>query len=245
MDQRKILFISDAHLGSGLNETEKERNLIEFLNGLSPERVSTLYILGDLFDFWFEYGTVIFSRHFRVLSALAQVVGRGIDAHLVVGNHDFWASDFLTKTVGLKVHYDPIEVNIEGLRVLLCHGDGVNPYDSGYLLLKALIRSRPAIWAARLIHPDFVMWLARCVSKLSRKSASVAGQIREDDGVRQFALRKLQGDIDVVIAGHSHQPHDDTFSINGTNKRYYNTGDMQKRYSYLEYSSGRFQLKTF
>ncbi|MBI4832440.1 MAG: UDP-2,3-diacylglucosamine diphosphatase [Candidatus Lindowbacteria bacterium] len=243
MERKRILFISDSHLGSGSNEHEKERTLIEFLNGLSPETVSTLYILGDLFDFWFEYGTVIFAKHFRVLTALAQAVERGIEIHLIVGNHDFWAGDFLRKTIGIKVHYEPILVNIEGLRVFMCHGDGVNPYDRGYLVLRAIIRSKPAVWAARMIHPDFVMWLARMFSKLSREGSTVAGKLREDDGLRQFALRKLHEDIDVVVAGHSHQPHAEVHSINGTNKRYYNSGDMQEHFTYVEYSGSKFQLK--
>ena len=98
-------------------------------------------------------------------------------------------------------------------------------------------------WIVRRMHPDRVMRIARSFSKFSRESASVAGKLREDDGIRQFALKKFHDGADVVIAGHSHQPHDETHSVNGVTKRYYNVGDMQERFSYLEYSAGEFRLK--
>lgn len=243
MSNKKTLFICDAHLGSGTNEREKERLLIDFVSQLSPERVSALYMLGDLFDFWFEYKCVILSQYFRVLSGLAQAVERGIEIHLVVGNHDFWAGEFLRKTVGLKVHHTPIEIDLDGLSVYMCHGDGLNPHDSSYRVLKAIIRSKPVIFAIRLMHPDRVMRIVRWFSKFSRESTSVAGKLREDEGIREFALKKFRDGVDVVIAGHSHQPHDETHSINGTTKRYFNLGDMQELFSYLEYSDGKFRLK--
>lgn len=243
MDNRRILFICDAHLGSGNNEAEKERVLIEFLRSLSPDDVSALYVLGDLFDFWFEYKSVILSQHFRVLSELARAVERGIEIHLIVGNHDYWAGDFLRETVGIKIHYDPIEVEMDGLRVYMCHGDGLNPHDRGYRVLKAIVRNRFTIWALRLIHPDFVTGAVRRFSKLSRESMSVAGKLREDDGIREFALQQLRRGFDVVIAAHSHQPHDETHTIDGKAKRYYNVGDMRDLFSYLEYSGGEFRLR--
>ncbi|UCD58974.1 MAG: UDP-2,3-diacylglucosamine diphosphatase [Candidatus Hydrogenedentota bacterium] len=243
MDHKKILFICDAHLGSGVNEQEKERVLIEFIKSLSPERVSALYMLGDVFDFWFEYESVILSPCFRVLTALSKAVESGVEVHLIVGNHDFWAGDFLKETIGLKVHYGPIEINLDGLRIYMCHGDGLNPHDRGYRIFKAIIRSKAIIWVARRIHPDCLMRIARRVSKFSREGSSVAGKLREDDGIRTFALKKLQEGFDIVIAGHSHHPHDETHSIDGATKRYYNVGDMQESFSCLEYSDGRFRLK--
>ena len=89
MNKKRILFISDAHLGSGTNEPEKEWMLISFLRDLSPESVPKLYVLGDLFDFWFEYKSVILSQYFRILIELARAVERGIEIHLIVGNHDY------------------------------------------------------------------------------------------------------------------------------------------------------------
>ena len=240
---KRTIFISDAHLGSGVNDAEKERVLIEFLSSLSADEVSTVYILGDLFDFWFEYASVILSQHFRVLSALARVADSGVEIHLITGNHDYWAGDFLAETIGLKVHKEPIEIDLGGLRVYMCHGDGLNPQDRGYRILKALVRNRALIFALRLVHPDFVLGAIRWFSKLSRDSVSVAGKLREDDGIRQFALEKLRGGVDVALAGHSHQPHDETISIDGKNKRYLNTGDMREIFSYVEYSNGEFRLK--
>jgi UDP-2,3-diacylglucosamine hydrolase len=226
-----------------VNDAEKERVLLEFLASLSADDVSTVYILGDLFDFWFEYASVILSQHFRVLSALARAVEGGIDIHLIAGNHDFWAGDFLTETIGLKVHHEPIEIELDGLRVYMCHGDGLNPHDRGYRILKAVVRNRALIGALRLVHPDFVVGAIRWFSKLSRESVSVAGKLREDDGIRQFALEKLRDGADVALAGHSHQPHDETLTIDGRRKRYYNTGDMRESFTYVEYRHGEFRLK--
>jgi len=241
--KKRILFICDAHLGSGINEQEKEEVLVEFIKNLSPESVTTLYVLGDLFDFWFEYESVILSRYFRILTTLAEAVQRGIDIHLVVGNHDFWAGDFLTKTIGLKVHRDPIEIELGGRRVYLCHGDGVNPYDRGYRVLKVLLRNSAVIWLARWVHPDMLMRLAHRFSRYSREASSVAGKLREDEGILRFAQKKLGEGIDIVIAGHSHRPHEERYSIDGAVRYYYNPGDMQERFSYLEYSDGKFHLK--
>jgi UDP-2,3-diacylglucosamine hydrolase len=239
----RTIFISDAHLGSGMNEAEKELVLIEFLRSMSPETVSTIYILGDLFDFWFEYKSAVLSQYFRVLNELSRTIECGIDIHLVVGNHDYWAGDFLENTIGMKIHKDPIEIELDGLRIYMCHGDGLNPQDRGYRILKAIVRNRILIWALRLVHPDFILGMIRRFSKLSRESTSVAGKLREDDGIHQFALRKMRDGVDVVIAGHSHQPHDEIHTIDGKSKRYYNVGDMYERFSYLEYSGGQFRLK--
>jgi UDP-2,3-diacylglucosamine hydrolase len=239
----RTIFISDAHLGSGTNETEKERVLIEFLKGMSSETVSTIYILGDLFDFWFEYRSAVLSQYFRVLSELSRAIEQGIDIHLVVGNHDYWAGDFLENTVGMKVHKGPLEIELGGLQIYMCHGDGLNPQDRGYRILKAIVRNRFLIWALRLVHPDFILGIIRRFSRLSRESISVAGKLREDDGIRQFALKKMRDGVDVVIAAHSHQPHDETHTIEGKTRHYYNVGDMYERFSYLEYSGGTFRLK--
>jgi UDP-2,3-diacylglucosamine hydrolase len=230
-------------LGSGTNKAEKERVLIEFLKGASPEEVSEIYILGDLFDFWFEYRSVIFSKHFKILSEFARVVERGINIHLVVGNHDYWAGDFLIDTIGMKVHHAPIEVELDGLRVYICHGDGLNPQDRVYKMLRAIVRNKVLIWALRLVHPDFATGIIHRLSRLSRESVSVAGQLREDEGIRRFALSKLGEGADVVIAGHSHQPHDEEHTIDGKLKRYYNVGDMLELFSCLEYSRGKFTLR--
>jgi UDP-2,3-diacylglucosamine hydrolase len=240
---KKILFISDAHLGSGSNEPNQEDILLEFIRNLVPERVSTLYILGDLFDFWFEYESVVLSQHFRILTELARAVEQGIEIHLVVGNHDFWTGDFLAEIVGLHIHHAPLEIELDGKRIYICHGDGLNPQDRGYRVLKAVVRNRFVIWMLRWLHPDLTVRIARRFSKLSRESSSVAGKLREDDGIQRFAAKKFSEGVDVVVAAHSHQPHDETCTVDGKPRRYLNTGDMYRWFSYLEYSRGRFELK--
>ncbi|RJP14001.1 MAG: UDP-2,3-diacylglucosamine diphosphatase [Candidatus Abyssobacteria bacterium SURF_5] len=243
MRGKKILFLCDAHLGSGTNEELKGRVLSDFIDRMPQRGVSTLYILGDLFDFWFEYESVILSRYFHFLTALSGAVKSGIEVHLIVGNHDYWAGDFLRNTIGMKIHYAPIEIELDGRRIFICHGDGLNEYDRGYLVLKAIIRNRAILWFVRWVHPDLLLRIAKRFSRFSRQSTSVAGKLREDEGIQQYARRKLEEGFDIVIAGHSHMPHDETISIDGKARRYFNVGDMQEQFSYLEYVDGKFQLK--
>ena len=134
-------------------EAQKQQMLLSFLDHVAAEG-EQLYILGDLFDFWFEYRTVIPRGFMPVLSALARLDERHLDLHYVAGNHDFWVRDFLTEEMGFRMHFDPVETMIEGRRFFLHHGDGVAKNDKGYRIMKRVFRYPPNIFLYSLLHPD-------------------------------------------------------------------------------------------
>jgi len=244
----RTVFISDVHLGSEAQESARSVALRKFLSTLHGADVSDLYILGDLFDFWFEYRSVIFSSNFPVLRALARVRESGVRLHYIVGNHDYWAGTFLENVIGCTLYKQPTIAEIDTTRILLCHGDGLNRRDYGYRLFKAVARWKPAIVLFGSIHPDLAVRLGRMVSGLSRQlvNAETPGRLREARAVRAYAFRKLQNDnIDVVVAGHCHIPTDESIEINGRAKRYINLGDWLTHFTYAELVKGRITLKGF
>ncbi len=236
------------HLGSEPEESERSVILRRFLSRLPDDRVSDLYILGDLFDFWFEYRSVIFSANFPVLRALAELRDSGVRLHYIVGNHDCWPGRFLENVIGFTIYRQPVAAEVAGTRVFLCHGDGLNRLDYGYKLFKAVARWKPAIALFRTIHPDLALRLGRMVSGLSRQliNAETPGRLREAEAVRQYALHRLRNDnIDVVLAGHCHIPADEFIKVNGRTKRYINVGDWLTHFTYAELARGYIALKSF
>src|SRR5512135_1217088 len=140
-EAKRLYFISDVHLGLGARDQErkKEDRLLSFLKAILPS-AEKLFIVGDLFDFWFEYRTVIPKGFHRTLSALQAFTERGIPVHYLAGNHDFWVGDFFASELGMTMHMDPFEVVIDGKRIYLHHGDGLAQKDLGYRLLKPVLR---------------------------------------------------------------------------------------------------------
>src|SRR5262245_8346461 len=155
MPARAAYFISDAHLGveSKAREAARETRLIPFLNSL-PGRARSLYILGDLFDFWFEYGTAIPRRHFDLLATLRELRRADVEITCLAGNHDFWLGPFLRDELDLKVHDGALTVVEQGRRIWLHHGDGLLGGDLGYRVLKRVLRHPASIALYRWIHPD-------------------------------------------------------------------------------------------
>jgi UDP-2,3-diacylglucosamine hydrolase len=172
MADRPVFFISDAHLGSSARASDDEprlERLIPFLRSVIDRKAERLYIVGDLFDFWFEYRHVMPWRHFRILAALREVTAHGIPVHFLGGNHDWWAGDAFREVAGLTVHHDAISVDHQGLRLRLHHGDGLaSGTDSGYLFLKAVLRNRWTIRLLRLVHPDLAYAFGYRLSRFSR-----------------------------------------------------------------------------
>lgn len=242
------VFFSDAHLPSRKGYSVQGSAVEQFLRSLMDRKVAAVYILGDLFDLWFEYHAAILSYHFSVLKAFARLRDAGTQLHLVVGNHDYWAGSFLRDEVGFHIHKKPLIVEFDERRVYMCHGDGLNKRDVVYRLVRPVLRFGPAITAFRLIHPDFAVLLGRTASKFSRRNANLieAGNETESRAIRSFAGTLLdRPDIDVVIAGHCHIPCEERFQVDGANKLYLNTGDWMAKFSYIEYENGIFSLKSF
>jgi UDP-2,3-diacylglucosamine hydrolase len=193
-------IVSDAHLG--VASPAIERSFVSFLRGLEGEARS-LVINGDLFDFWFEWKSVIPRRSFRALAALAELRDAGLEILWVAGNHDCWGGDVLREDVGVSYTLGPWEGEVGGWRTRIEHGDGLREKeDRGYRLIRPIMRNRFAIKAFRLLHPDWATSLA-----LGSSSASRTYRARDEGrGLRALAKEHLAGhtDLDLLVYGHSH-----------------------------------------
>lgn len=231
-------FISDVHLGMSRSKSErvKEKRLISFL-----EHVATtgerLFIVGDLFDFWFEYRTVIPRGYTHILCALSRLQELGVELHYVAGNHDFWIRDFLTAELNVRVHFDPIEFVIDDHKFYIHHGDGLAKKDVGYRFLKRVFRNRTNIFLYSLLHPDIGIPLARWVSSLSRNHTS-GNRVPDDTDYIKEAIRKFQEGCDYAIFGHLHMPN---MQIIGE-KIYVNLGDWIDHFTYALYDGKKLEL---
>ena len=236
-----IYFISDVHLGLRPREEEKEKEerLLSFLR-TAYRLVDSLYILGDLFDFWFEYATVIPKGFHRTLAALQEFTDRGKAVHYLTGNHDFWIGDYFTVELGIRLHADPFEELLEGKRVYLHHGDGLAEHDLGYRMIKPVLRNKWNIRLYRWLHPDLGVRLARRSSRGSREYTS-AKDYGETNGMVQFAAKRFHEGVDIVIMGHRHKP----IIIKVGTGTYVNLGDWITYNTYAVLDRGTIELKTW
>lgn len=240
MERSSTIVVSDSHLGAAPPENEKA--FLEFLAGV-PDRTSDLLINGDLFDFWFEYRTVIISRHFPVLRVLADLADAGVRMRMLGGNHDSWGGRFLRDEVGIELLNGPVVMEVGGRRAYVAHGDGLGTGDWGYRALKGVIRSAPARFAFRHVHPD---WSAHVIRRVSRtenrqREAASPGNRHRADRLAHVAGELLQTDegLDMVIFGHSHIPELREIE---PGRHYLNTGDWLHHCTWAEVSSDSVRL---
>lgn len=230
----KAYFISDAHLGLGNKETEiiKETLLLSFFEHIKND-ADSLYILGDLFDAWFEYKTVIPRGFHRTISKLDELVRSNIKVHYLAGNHDYWMDDFFSTDLGINVHFDEFDIVLDGKKIFMHHGDGFTSNDYGYNILKKILRNPINIKLYRMLHPDLGVTLAKKISRTSRKHSSNK-HFGEEDGMKIAATKKIEAGYDIVIMGHRHEP---SFQKIG-NGLYVNLGDWISHFSYAEMADG-------
>ena len=194
--------ISDTHLS--VAPPDVEHGVLRFLRAL-PGRAASLVINGDLFDFWFEWRTVIPRPHFRILGALADLRDAGVDVLMLGGNHDSWGGDVLRRDVGVEYQLDAWAGELAGWRARVEHGDGLRAAeDRGYRALRAVLRHPLAVGAFRLLHPDWATRLARGSSAASRRHQPWGGD--DGAGLRRVAHERLRADasLELLVFGHSH-----------------------------------------
>lgn len=242
----KTFFISDIHLGASAlnNNREREHKVVEWLSSIKSE-CSTLYLLGDIFDFWFEYKYTVPKGHLRFLAKLCEFVDDGIQVHLFIGNHDIWCMDYLPKECGVILHTHNEELSINGHTFLIGHGDGLNPEDKGYLFLNRMFKSRFLQFCFRWLHPDIGIGLAHRWSSHSRlsdgKVEADAFHSMEREEIVQFCQRTLQHKhFDFFIFGHRHWPS--RIQLNESSV-YLNTGDWITHFTYAVFDGESLQLK--
>lgn len=237
---KPVYFISDIHLGApSLEPSFEERRrkeLLKFFNTVEREG-SRLVIVGDLFDFWYEYKHVVPKKFFWLYSILRRLVDRGIAVDYIAGNHDFYLGEFFSKTVGLTVYQDGLSEEIAGKKFLVIHGDGLAVRDGGYRMLKRILRNRSVQSLIRWTHPDLVFAMAKAFSKKSREYTT-SKDFGEADGMLLFAERKLKEGYDFVVMGHNHVPK---FERLGGGV-YVNLGDWLGNFTYGIFDGKEMQL---
>ena len=203
--KESYLFISDIHLGLQSKEIErkKERLLVKFLE-FAREDAKELFIVGDLFDYWFEYKRVYQKGFFRTLTALQDITEAGVKLHYFIGNHDFMHYDFFKEEIGAIVYDNPIERVLNDKKFFIGHGDGLVKNDSGYNILKKIMRNKTLQSLYSWIHPDIGIAIASGTSKSSRQYTAKKNY-GEVDGLFEAACNKIDAGFDYVIFGHLHQ----------------------------------------
>ena len=234
----EALFVSDVHLGSGEGPEERDREA-RFLSFLDARArgARRLFILGDLFDFWFEYGHAMPRRHLAVVRRLGALADAGVELTYFGGNHDWWAGAFMRGELGAAVFDDPARVDVAGRKLWLMHGDGQARGDLGYKMLKGVLRNRLAIAAYRAIHPDLGIPLAHAVSRLSRATRDES-RVDREWLYRQLAVPRWPEGVDAVLSGHYHHPTH--FRRDG--RDFLILGDWIGNFTFASLNDGRFAL---
>ena len=201
-----VYFVSDVHLGAtpAAREAVKRERLGALFDRVERDKAA-LFVLGDLFDFWFEYRTVIPRTAFSVLARLDRIAEAGLPVRYLGGNHDFWMCDFLRRETRIEVLADGVRVEAQGRRVRLFHGDGLGPGDIGYKALKRVLRNRLAIRLYRWVHPDLGIPLALRSSGVSRHHTGDR-KVNVEGLYAHVALPALREGSDAVLIGHHHVP---------------------------------------
>lgn len=243
---KKIYFASDFHLGLPMDDDNHRREIriCEFLNSIKTD-AHAIYLLGDIFDVWFEYKTVIPKGFNRFLGTLAALKDAGIDVHIFTGNHDLWMRDYFPSTLDIPVHHDRKIIAYNDKTFFLAHGDGLGPADYGYKRLKKILRNPFAQWLYRQLHPDIGIRLARYFSRKGAKHVHRAEPYLGDDNewLVQYAKRKLESQhYDYFIFGHRHLALDISLS---EKSRYINLGDWIQFDSYAAFDGHTLELKYY
>lgn len=240
-----IYFISDLHLGtpSLVASLEREKRFVQWLDRVSAD-AEAIYIMGDLFDFWFEYSSVVPKGYVRTLGKLALLRDAGLPIYFFTGNHDLWMFGYFEQELGIPVYKQPLMCTFNDKTFLIGHGDGLGPKDIGYKLLKKYVFCNPICqWALRCLHPDIGVGIANYFSRRSRQARG-----RQDDDFRgedyewllQYARRKLETQhIDYFVFGHRHYPLD--IALNPTSQ-YINLGDWLQYYTYAKFDGQQLHL---
>ena len=242
MKKEKIYLASDFHLGSpNLEESlKRERKIISWLNEIEID-AKKIYLLGDIFDFWFEYEKVVPKGFVRLLAKLADLVDKGIQINFLVGNHDMWMRDYLEKEIGLKVHFKEFIIEEDNQLIFLGHGDGLGKGDYKYKILKSLFTSKLCKWLFSRLHPNFGIGLGQAWSNKSRKKQENPTSEEKEILVDYCKEQQKNNPVDYYVFGHRHIPMEVKIDERAN---YINLGDWIHHYSYAVLSNKKLELKS-
>jgi UDP-2,3-diacylglucosamine hydrolase len=244
---KKIYFASDFHLGVPTFEISlaREKKIVRWLDSIKND-AEEIYLVGDIFDFWWEYKYTIPKGQTRLLGKIAELTDSGIIIHFFTGNHDLWMRDYFKQELGVQIHHKPIKKTIENKQFFIGHGDGLGPGDNWYKFLKKCFNNSFLIWAFDRLHPNFSFWIAR---RSSRRSRIVTGDSdkkflgENNEWLMSYCKEELKKEhTDYFVFGHRHLPLD---LVPGENSRYINLGEWINYCSYAEFDGVDLKLKTF
>lgn len=246
-NKKNIYFLSDFHLGAPNYEAslEREKKIICFFNHIKAE-AKEIFIVGDMFDFWYEYRRVVPKGYVRLLGKLAELTDDGIAIHFFVGNHDMWMKDYIQKELNIPVYFEPKEFILHNKKFLIGHGDGLGPGDHGYKLIKKVFRNPICQWLFGILPPAIGIGLANYFSRKSREAIADTEQKflgEENEWLITYSKKILEKKhYDFFIFGHRHLPIN--FSL-PDNSRYINLGDWIRHFTYAVFDGNDVQLKKF
>lgn len=238
----KIYFASDFHLGIQ-NSPDREKKIVDWLTQVGKD-ASHIYLVGDLFDYWFEYRHVVPKGYVRFLGKLAELKDKGVEIEVFIGNHDVWMFDYFPSEMGIPVHRQPIIVDHNGNKFFIGHGDGLGPGDTGYKWLKKIFHQPLIQKIYRQIHPDLSFRIAQFWSKKSRAQEQVAPAFLGPDRewlvqYSEYKLRQIP-DIDYFVFGHRHLPI--CYRLTNEQTYYFNIGDWLTHFTYGVFDGKDFYL---
>lgn len=244
--RKNIYFASDMHLGMypAGESREREKHLVKWLSSIGPE-ARELWLLGDVFDYWFEHRKVVPRGFVRFIGKLAELSDQGVKIHIFSGNHDVWLFDYFPEEIGADIHHDPMVVRMGSKIFHLSHGDGLTKKDRGYLFLKSIFRNKFLQWCYARLHPNGTAAFAQWWSKKSRYGKEMVHPYKEKNEEQiLYAREKLKSapDIDFFLFGHRHIPYDVEIA---PGKRAICLGDWISSYSYGVFDGEAFRLETF
>lgn len=247
---KNIYFLSDFHLGAPdhTQSLVREKKLVSFLHSIQ-DSAAEIFIVGDIFDFWFEYKKVVPKGFTRLLGKLAELSDKGIPIHVFVGNHDMWMRDYFMEELNIPVYFEPKTFICNGKSFYIAHGDGLGPGDHGFKFIKKIFRNPICQWLFSVLHPDLGIGLANYLSKKSREKTGDADSVflgEENEWLIIYAKEYLKSaehlksaPIDYFIFGHRHYP----ISIPLDEKSHYvNLGDWIRNFTYASFDGNELVL---
>lgn len=244
---KRIYFASDFHLGipDYVQSRKREDIIVSWLQQIKQD-AQALYLLGDVFDFWFEYKHVAPKGYLRLLGALAQFTDNDIPVHLFTGNHDMWMFGYLEKELGLIIHHQPQVKTWQNKTFYIAHGDGLGPGDYGYKFIKHIFRNPFFQWCYARLHPNLAFAVAQMLSKKSRQAnyETNAGYLGDDnEWLVQYCHQLLEsGKYDYMIFGHRHLPLNKEIT---PESMYINLGDWIRYQTYACFDGEKLELLTY
>jgi len=244
---KKIYFLSDFHLGAPDYDSslKREKLIVQFLDEIKY-KASEIFLVGDMFDFWYEYRRVVPKGYVRLLGKLAEISDMGIPMHFFVGNHDMWMKDYFLKELNIPVYFEPEEFERNGKKFFIGHGDGLGPGDHGYKRLKKVFRNPACQWLFGVLPPYVGMGLANYMSRRSRAQTGASEEVflgEDKEWLIIFCNDRLNGKFfDYFIFGHRHLPIDYRLK---DNSRYINLGDWIKYFTYAVFDGEDIKLLSY